>query len=342
MKSMNKFLSITMVGIFLIAGCGKPHDPETITPDDVSGGYKIMSRHTTAGSAQDVFVRDTVVFIAQGEGGLMVVDVKQKSKPKTVSILTQNVRGYSTRIVASDSILYIAAGTFGVTAIDVGNPYEPFVTVSNLNMKPARNLYVLGEYLFVAVSETGVKIADISYPSQPDIRGGISTAGYSYGVTTTSDTSKLLVANGEMGLSIFDITDFQFGFGDYPLAGWCDTPGYAESVVVSDKDDVAFLACGNAGLQIIDFSDSLNVRIVGSFYNSGYAKALIYRNDRIYLAARRGGLQIIDVADVTKPKLIGKVNTEGAMGLDEKEGTIYVADEVEGLIVIQLALTIDK
>jgi hypothetical protein len=336
----NKILAM-MIGLVWVMSCGKPHDPETITPDNVSGGYAIISRHVTAGSAQDVVVRDSLAYIAQGEGGLMIVDVKKPANPETVTILSQDVRGYSTRIVVNDSILYIAAGTFGVTAIDVGDPYQPFVTASNLNMKPARNLFVIGDYLFVAVSETGIKIAEISYPSQPDIRGGISTAGYSYGVITNADTSRLLVATGEMGLSIFDISDFQNGYGVYPLEGWCDTPGYAESVVVSDKDDIAFLACGDAGLQIIDYSDTLNVHIAGSLYHSGYAKALIYRSDRIYMAARRGGLQIIDVTDVTNPKLIGVVNTESAMGVDEKNGLIYLADEVEGLLIIDKYVSLD-
>jgi hypothetical protein len=336
----NKILAM-MIGLVWVMSCGKPHDPETITPDDVSGGYAIISRHITAGSAQDVVVRDSLAYIAQGEGGLMIVDVKKPANPETVSILTQNVRGYSTRIAAKDSMIYIAAGTFGITSINIANPFEPIPIVWNFPLKPARNVIINGDYLFVAVSETGVKIAHVGDPLDPWPRGDISTAGYAYGLTITADTNKLLVATGEMGLSIFDISIFNEGYGPYPHEGWCDTPGYAESVVVSDKDDIAFLACGDAGLQIIDYSDTLNVHIAGSLYHSGYAKALIYRSDRIYMAARRGGLQIIDVTDVTNPKLIGVVNTESAMGVDEKNGLIYLADEVEGLLIIDKYVSLD-
>jgi hypothetical protein len=113
----------------------------------------------------------------KGEGGLLIADVADPLQPVVVSVTTKNVRGYSTNIVKKDSVVYLAAGTFGVTTVDVANPDDPIVTVSNLNMKPARGLHVMGEYLFTAVSEQGVVIADISYPTQPDIRSGFTTPG---------------------------------------------------------------------------------------------------------------------------------------------------------------------
>jgi hypothetical protein len=96
------------------------------------------------------------------------------------------------------------------------------------------------------------------------------------------------------------------------------------------------MACGNSGLQIIDYSDTANIYISGSFYNSGYAKSLIYKDNKIYLAARRGGLQIINVSNVSNPTLIGKVNTDGALGLFLEEPYIYVADELQGLLIVSI------
>ncbi len=330
---MDKLFIFLFIGIWLMMGCGKPHDPESLNTD--SGGYKTVSRFTTTGNAQDVVYKDQKVYIAQGEVGLMIVDVSNPLLPQTVSVSSTGVRGYSSRILIRDSVVYIAAGAFGVTALNVTDPFNPVVTVSNFGIKPARNLYLMGGYLFVAVSEQGVEIADLSFPAYPDQRGDISTPGYALGVATTADNTKLLVATGELGLAVYDISVFEDGYGIYPMLGWRDTPGYAEAIAVSENNTVAFLACGNAGLQILDFSDLANIRIVSEFYHSGYAKALIYKNNRIYLAARKGGLQIIDVNDVTKPVLVGRVGTEGALGLDINGDYIYIADEVSGLIVIK-------
>ncbi len=335
---INRWYASLLIGLLLMAGCGKPHDPETITPPDVSGGYNVISKFTTPGSAQDVIRKDTNVYIAQGEGGMIVINVKDPFEPEEVSISSDGVRGYSSRITYSDSVVYISAGTYGITVINVSDPYNPLVTVSNLNMKPARNVSIYGEYLVAAVGELGIKFAEISYPTQPDIRGGISTAGYAYGTAITPDSLHIAVANGEMGFSMYNISDFQNGFGDYPLTGWIDTPGYAEAVAISDSKPIAFVACGNSGLQVIDYTDTTNFKIVGSFSYAGYAKALIYKDDKVFLAARRGGLQIIDVSDVTRPALIGKVNMDGALGLDVTEymgfDLIFVADEIEGLITV--------
>ncbi len=333
---MNKVFGLLLFGLFLAMGCGKPNEPESIVPEDTSGGYKIVTRFPTPGYAQDVIIKDDLLYIAQGEGGLLIVGVNDPENPQTVSVTTEEVRGYSTKIAIKDSAVYLAAGTFGITAIDVANPSEPFVTVSNLNMKPARNILIWGNYMFTATSEQGVSIAEISYPVQPDMRGGINTTGYAYGLASTADSSYLMVACGEMGLSIYDISDFQEGFGEYPLVAWCDTPGYAEAVTVLDNESLAFMACGTAGLQIIDYSDTADVHIVGSYSTGGYAKELIYSNQRILITTEKLGLQIIDVSEVDSPSFIGQVDTEYALGLDMDENYIYIADEVEGLIVISI------
>jgi hypothetical protein len=334
MKIYKLFL-VLLSGLLLLS-CGKPTNPESILPDDLSGGYKIVKVFPTFGFAQDVVKKDSLLYIAQGQGGLMIVSVADPENPKTISSSTDEARGYSTKVAVKDSVAYLAAGTFGITVIDAADPYLPVVTVSNLNMKPSREIHIMGNYMFTAISEQGIKIAEISYPSEPDVRGGIGTTGYAFGLTTTADSNSLMAACGEMGLSIFDISDFQEGFGIYRRMGWCDTPGSAEAIALSETNSIAFLACGTAGLQIIDYSDTTNIHIVGSFDYGGYAKDLIFRNNKVYMSSELSGLQIIDVSDVTKPSLLGIVDTEYGLGIDADDSYIYMTDEVEGLIVIKI------
>lgn len=336
---LNKLLILLLSGASLLMSCGKPNDPESIKPVipvDLSGGYKVVSRLVTSGYAQDVLKKDSMLYVAQGEGGLLIADVSNPLKPQTVSVTTENARGYSVKVELKDSVAFLAAGDFGVTVINVANPYEPFVTVSNLDMKPARNIHIMGNYLLAAISEQGIRVCDISYPTEPDIRGHTTTNGYAYGLTTTADSNYLMVACGEMGLSIFNISDFQQGFGVYPLVGWSDTPGYTEAVTVFEDESIAFLACGTSGLQIVDYSDTTDVHIVGSYDSIGYAKDLRYFEHKIYMATELGGLQVIDVSDVTKPFLKGIIKTEYALGLDFDDKYIYVADKFEGIVVVSI------
>ncbi len=319
----------------LAISCGKPNDAEVLEPDEPeTGGYTVVARYTTPAYAQDVALNDTLLYVAQGEGGLLILDVSDPANPQQVSITTENARGYSLKVAFRDSAVYLAAGAFGVTAINVADPYNPFVTVYNLNMKPARDMYLMGDYMFTPISEQGVRIAAIDYPIQPDVRGGIETSGYAYGCTSTSDSNYLVVACGEMGISVFDISDLQNGLGVYTRVNWCSLPGYAQSVELSDDDKYAFVACGIEGFYIIDISDTTDYHIVSNFDYKGYVKSLVYRDGLVYLAAELYGLQIVDVSDVTAPKLIAQIKSSYALDLDMDDNFIYVADEVEGIIVI--------
>jgi hypothetical protein len=329
---MLKFYFVISTVSLLLLSCGSPNEPEDLSVDD--GGYKIVSKFATSGYAQDLVAVDSILYIAQGEGGLALINIANPNKPQIISEVTSALRGYSYKVINKDSVIYIAAGNFGVSVVDVSDPYNPIVTVNNLPMKPARNLYILNNYLLTSVSEQGFNIAEISYPTQPDIRTTTLTPGYAQSIVATTDSNYLLVACGEMGFAIMDISDFQLGFGTYPVASWKDTPGYAVDIVNHPTLPVAFLACGTAGFVIINYADTSDIKILGSYSTGGYAKEILYTDNKIFVTTETRGLQIFDVSNFTAPIKIGTVQTEFAMGIYAEGKYIYIADEVEGLVVI--------
>ncbi len=331
---MNKTYLLMLSALVLMLGCGKPKDPESLVPTDA--GYKIVSRISSSGFANDIAVNDSMIYIAQGEGGLLIYNIADPENPAFVSLTTDKLRGYAGKIALKDSVVYLAANTFGVNVVEVRDPDTPVVTITNLGMKPAKNFHILGNFLFTAVGEQGVAIADIFFPEQPDVRGQFATTGYAYGLATSSDSNYLFVAGGEMGLSIYNISDFQDGYGIYPQIGWCDTPGDAEAIVLDESRHLAFMACGIAGLRILDYSDTLNIFVAGTFDSSGYAKDLVVNGNMVYMTAETGGMQIIDVTDITAPKLHGAVKTKFSLGIEMDEQYLYVADEDEGVLVISI------
>ncbi len=211
----------------------------------------------------------------------------------------------------------------------------PFATVWNLNIKPAKDAVIVDEYMFCAISEQGVGIAELSSPAFPDIRVNTRTNGYANGVAVTSDKTLMFVACGEMGLTIFDISTFDEGFGTYPTAAWFDTQGYAENVVLAEEDSLSLIAAGTSGLLIVDYSNLQNVHIVGSYSSGGNAFDLIYDNKIVYLAAEKGGFHILDITSPATPKVLGRLELKQAVGLDMDDNYIYVADNVDGLVIIK-------
>lgn len=332
---MKKILfAVLFLELVLLAGCGTPNDPESIIGGD--GGYKIASKFSTSGFAQDVVVKDTIAYVTQGEGGLMIINISDRKSPRELSSVIQNLKGYSNKVAVKDSVVYISAGAFGVSVVDAIDPFNPFITATNLALKPAKGFDIWGNFLFTAVGEYGFKISEISYPTQPDIRGETPAPGFAQAVFVSPDRNYLLVACGEMGFSLFNISELQSGWGIYPMAGWVDTPGYAEDVIAHPDLPYAFLACGTSGLYVVDYTDSANVKIIGSYSTGGYAKEVVYKDNKAYVTTGMRGLQIFDVSNITSPVRIGTVQTKLAKGLAIDDKYVYVADESEGLVIISI------
>ncbi len=328
------FLLLASIFIIFISGCGTPNDPESVLGGD--GGYKIVSKCATSGFAQDIVLKDTLAYMAQGEGGLEIISVAEPSNPFVINNLTEGCRGYSYKITLLDTIVYLASGTFGITAVNTADPVNPVVTANNRNVKPAKDFCIFNNFLFTAISEEGVSIAEISYPAEPDIRGGMITPGYAQGVAISKDGNYALVAIGEMGLAFYDISQLENGYGIYPLMKVVDLDGYAENVIINPSTPVAYIACGTGGLAIVDFSDSTNIRSIGKFDTGGYAKEVFFDNNKIYITTELRGLQVLSVSDPHNPVRIGTVETQFAKGVTADGNYIYVADEDEGLIIISI------
>jgi hypothetical protein len=337
---MQKFFYLLLVtSITFLLSCGTPNDPESIIGGD--GGYKIVSKYATSGFAQDVLLRDSLVYISQGQGGLIILNVSNPNEPTYVSELTYGLRGYSFKLANKDSVIYLAAGGFGVSSVNIADPLFPLITQENRAIAPAKNFHIMGDFLFTAVSEEGVNISNIRDPVHTSFRQTFFVPGYAQAVCTSAadtsyDNNYMLIACGEVGFTIFNISDFQDGYNIYPLIGWLDTPGYAEDVTIHPELPVAFLACGTGGLVIVDYSDTSNVKIVGSYASGGYAKEVIYDENKVYLTTELRGLQIFDVSNLSSPVRIGTVETEFAMAVALDDKYVYVADEVEGLIIISM------
>ena len=324
---------LIFVSLIFLTGCGTPNDPDSITGGD--GGYKIVSKYKTSGFAQDVVVKDTLVYIAQGEGGLGIINASDPSSPKLLANLIEGCRGYSSKIAQLDSIIYIASGLFGITMINVADPNNPEF-FNNRNLKPGKDFCIYKKFLLIAVSEEGVWIADNSDPFHPNPTSPLTPPGYAQGVACSSDSNYILVAVGEMGLAFYDISQLQTGTGNYPLIKVVDTDGYAENVCINPGMPIAYVASGKGGLAIIDYSDSLDIKLASKFDTGGYAKEVFYQSGKVYITTELRGLQIIDVSNPSAPYRIGTIQTGYAKGVTADDHFIYVADEDEGLIIISI------
>ncbi len=326
---MKKYIYSGIALLLLMVSCGTPNSPE-----DYTGGYKIVHKMTTPGAANDIIIDGDYAYMAQGEGGLLIVDLSQPDRPVVKTMLNEGVRGYSTKITKKGNTVYLTAGSFGVSVVNVSDVDSPVTTVSNLAIKPSKNVRIMGDYLLAAIGERGFKLAYLGNPDVPDIRGETNTDGYARDAIANDALTRVMVATGEVGFALYDITNFDDGYGIYDIKGSCDLPGISEFIALDETNSTAYIACGSAGLAIVDYTDEAQPQVVSVFDTGGYAKEVIYNAGKAYVTTGQGGLHIIDVHDPFNPKEIGIIDTEKALGLTMKGDYIYIADAVEGLIVV--------
>jgi len=193
----------------------------------------------------------------------------------------------------------------------------------------ATDVYVSGDYAYVADGESGLAVIDISNPTNPEMPMYEDTTGEAFGVYVSGDYA--YVADDDSGLAVIDVSDpTNPGTPVYE-----DTTGYAHGVYVSG--DYAYVAIGSWGLAVIDISNPANPGTPVYRNTAGSAYNVYVSGDYAYVADLSSGLAVIDISDPTNPGTPVYEDTTGyAFGVYVSGDYAYVAD-ISGLAVIDIS-----
>ncbi|MFW9821073.1 MAG: LVIVD repeat-containing protein [Candidatus Thorarchaeota archaeon] len=198
----------------------------------------------------------------------------------------------------------------------------------------ARDVYISGNYAYVADGDTGLAIINISDPTNPGTPIYEDTTGFAYDVHVDGDFA--YVADVESGLAIINISDPT----NPEILAYKDTTGLAVGVYVSG--DYAYIADATSGLAVIDISDPTNPGTPYYEWTTGNARSVHVKGNYAYIADYNSGLAIIDVTDKTNPVLPIYVNTTGlAIDVHVSGNYAYVANDDSGLVIIDISVPFD-
>lgn len=186
-------LMTTALGQLLVLDVSTPAAPRRITTVDLSG--------------PDILLRDARAILAGGPG-LIVLDMSDPGAPKQVATLSLPVFGR--RLVPDGDLLYVlatpeyGAGTVGVHIVDLADPDAP-VLLGSLTWtgRRAGGLAVGDGIAYMTLWEDGLRVLDVSSPSQPRPVGGarlLNVAG-----CTVVHRGRLLVSLLERGLGVLPL-----------------------------------------------------------------------------------------------------------------------------------------
>ncbi len=210
-------------------------------------------------------------------------------------------------------------------------PFEMSLAGSVHTSSTAYGVAIAGDYAYVGDAVAGLKVIDISDPSNPTIVGGYNTPGESWGVAIAGDYA--YVADGSAGgLQVIDISDPAIP----TLAGSYNTPGSATDVAISG--DYAFVTDYYQGVQVINISNPLYPVLAASYNTPDRAYGIDIAGDLAFVADSFTGLVILDISDPSSPDTVRICPTlSDAKGIDVAGDYAYVADGVPGIVAIDIS-----
>jgi hypothetical protein len=208
------------------------------------------------------------------------------------------------------------------------NPKDSFIYYSETEAT-AYDVYISGNYAYIADGWKGLAIIDITDPTNPGAPVYRNTYGDAQAVYVSGNYA--YIADYEDGLAIIDISD-----PENPGA-----PVYMDTECAMDvyvKGDYAYVADEINGLAVIDISDPTNPGTPVYMDTSGWAWSVEVRGNYAYVADGYEGLSVINITDPTDPSAsIYSVDTDGFAQTIFLDGCkAFVADGSYGLAIIDV------
>lgn len=121
-------------------------------------------------NAWGVTARDDTLFVADGIGGLVTVDISEPAQPKILGKVTTG--GQARAVALNGSTAYIAAGSEGLIVVDVSNLAQPKILSKTSVPGTAMRLDYSEGRVFIA-AWNDARVYDVSTPAQPKFIGAV-------------------------------------------------------------------------------------------------------------------------------------------------------------------------
>ena len=156
---------------------------------------------TPSESVYGVFMSGDFVYLAMGATGLLVLDISDPSSPSLTG-------SYNTPGAASDGVVWgnyaYVADASSMLVLDITDPSTPSLAGSYATpSSPAVDVFVCGDFAYVADSGAGLLVLDISDPSSPSLLGSYDTPDLAYDVFVWGDFA--YVADLTTGLLVVEV-----------------------------------------------------------------------------------------------------------------------------------------
>jgi len=199
------------------------------------------------------------------------------------------------------------------------------------SMSTGGNSYAMdiyGNHLFLASGTAGLKIYDISFPSDPQ-QSGVYPAGAGETFFTLRIRNNILFAGTSSGIVVLDVSDASnpvfVSRWNIPDGEVMDIKFYGKYILISG---------GSSGFWIIDPSDLYNLTTVAHLALTDSSVSIEHYGSTVYVADSQGDVKVIDISNPTNPVLVRTVSFPGGIVSVTHEGTRLFAGGDNGIIYL--------
>ena len=289
--------------IMLLSGCAKPNEPSIY-------GVLSVERHIeTDGYVRDVFVSDSLIFIAEDQAGFSIYNYLNNNficimdSLHTFNTPFENVR--KIYVVDEEELLFVYElyGTAkGIHIFDITNRAEPLFLfpitgntddiekmISIPNPDGGVDLFWTNDNLLNFGTYDQGWIINNPYYLQNSISGFDLNADH------------FIIAAQQLGIHIVERTTGE-------VICTMDTPG--EALDVKIVDSYVFVALREAGFAVFDITDEEAPELVYLEDVDEHIYTVDCEDDYLVLGSHAGGVYLYDISNPTDPKFLGNIDND--------------------------------
>ncbi|MDM8549333.1 hypothetical protein QUF72_04610 [Desulfobacterales bacterium HSG2] len=264
----------------------------------------------TPGAAYDFVVSEGKAFVADGHGGLQIIDIRNPSWPRIGSFYMPEAFSLA---ISGEMAVVGWGGNILVT--DISNPADPQYVASPRIQGRAYDIALSEGKAFVASGKSGLQIIDITDPSAriigslgPLMPLVLPSASHCSAEAVTISEGKVFITDSAYGNTGFYMIDISIP----------DNPRIMDSEVLSasnwgSSETAVFVSEGKAfvadlhDFYIFDISDLQLISSLCIFH--GEAKIAV--SGKNAFVADDVGLHVLDISEPAVPRVIGSVDIPG-------------------------------
>jgi hypothetical protein len=282
---------------------------------------KILSSDSIRGTMISIAVLNNFVYLVDVSKGIVIVDSSDPGNPQQVGFFEDKSipslgSAFTQAINSCQGDLCLAVANHGFVILDLTDPINPTIKASITQFWPS-GILSRGQFAFLVDDLEGVRIFDISNPSQPQQVGLMPTAVGGFEFTVQELT--------ERGISIADdflyIPDQAFGLTTVDLrnptqpvrVGQYMTPVPDWMMSINVVGNYAYAVSRYAGLRVLDVTDTENIAETyyddeRKFLTSQVPLAVDVIGNYAFIADGNYPLHTYDISNPSQPVEVGVVD----------------------------------